>query len=167
MTWIKIFLFSGTVISVKYIFKSINDDGDEKIQKMKELINFIQYLRLYSCQMKMSIEEIHEKYSFKSKDSEIVVKAMIGFLGEKKDSKEYLVYINKFLSTNIEFNTYFADIIDYYGYTFSDMLDKKLKLTEEEMERYMNDFIIKHNEKKTFNNRISFLAGCLAAIIMI
>ena len=37
MIWIKVVLFIGTILSVKYIFSSINNDGDEKIEKMKEL----------------------------------------------------------------------------------------------------------------------------------
>lgn len=167
MIWIRTLMFAGTVISVKYIFHLINDDGDEKIDKMKELINFTQYLRVYSCDMKMSIEEIYQKYNFKNIDIKIIVKAMIDFLEQKSDSKQYLVYINKFLSTNLEFNSYFAEIIDYYGYTYSDVLDKKLKLTSEEMERVMQEFYCRHTEKKILNNRVSFLAGCLVAIILI
>lgn len=167
MIWIRTLMFAGTVITVKYIFHLINDDGDEKINKMKELINFTQYLRVYSCDMKMSIEEIYQKYNFKNIDTKIIVKSMIDFLEKKSDSKQYLVYINKFLSTNLEFNSYFAEIIDYYGYTYSDVLDKKLKLTSEEMERVMQEFYCKHTEKKILNNRVSFFAGCLVAIILI
>ncbi len=167
MIWIRTLIFAGTVITIKYIFNLINDDGDKKIDKMKELINFTQYLRVYSCDMKMSIEEIYERYNFKSIEAEMVVKSMIDFLEEKKDPKQFLVYINKIMSTNIEFNSYFAEIIEYYGHTYSDVLDKKLKFTSEEMERLMKDITNKHNEKKTLNNRISFLAGCLTAIILI
>lgn len=167
MIWIRALMFVGTIITVKYIFSSINDDGDEKIEKMKELINFTQYLRVYSCDMKMSIQEIYEKYSFKSIDAELIIRAMIDFLEDKKGSKDFLVYINKIMSTNREYNSYFAEIIDYYGCTYSDVLDKKLKFTSDEMERIMKEFSIKHNENKTLNNRISFLAGCLAAIILI
>ena len=167
MIWIKVVLFIGTILSVKYIFSSINNDGDEKIEKMKELVKFTQYLRVYSCDMKMSIEEIYEKYNFKSTEVEMVIKSMMDFLEDKKGSKEFLVYIIKIMSTNKEFNLYFAEIIDYYGYTYSEVLDKKLKFSVEEMERVLKEFSIKHNEKKTLNNRISFLAGCLAAIILI
>ncbi|HBC30179.1 MAG TPA: hypothetical protein DC024_02875, partial [Clostridiales bacterium] len=65
------------------------------------------------------------------------------------------------------FNECFSEIINYYGYTYSEVLDRKLRFTIEEMERAMKEFSIKHNEKKTLNNRISFLSGCLAAIIMV
>ena len=117
--------------------------------------------------MKMPIEEIFDKYNFKSKELEILTREMIECLRRKAGSQEYIVYINKILSTNADFNMFFSEIVDYYGHTFSDELDKRLKFTEAEMERCMMDFNLKHNEKKLFNNRISFLAGALAAIILI
>jgi hypothetical protein len=166
MIWIRVSLFAGTVVTVKYIFNSINHDGDEKIKKMKELINFTEYLRVYSCDMKMSIEEICERYNFKSQDTEVIIKSMINILKNKKSSKELMVNINKIMLTPNTFNECFSEIINYYGYTYSEVLDRKLRFTIEEMERAMKEFSIKHNEKKTLNNRISFLAGCLAAIIM-
>lgn len=166
MIWIKVTLFAGTVVTVKYIFNSINHDGDEKVKKMKELINFTEYLRVYSCDMKMSIEEICERYNFKSQDTEVIIKSMINILKNKKSSKELMVNINKIMLTPNTFNECFSEIINYYGYTYSEVLDRKLRFTIEEMERAMKEFSIKHNEKKTLNNRISFLAGCLAAIIM-
>ena len=167
MIWIRVSLFAGTVVTVKYIFNSINHDGDEKIKKMKELINFTEYLRVYSCDMKMSIEEICEKYNFKSQDTEVIIKSMINILKNKKSSKELMVNINKIMLTPNTFNECFSEIINYYGYTYSEVLDRKLRFTIEEMERAMKEFSIKHNEKKTLNNRISFLSGCLAAIIMV
>ena len=166
MIWIKAALFAGTVLTVKYIFSLINTEGDEKINKMKEILNFTEYLRVYSCGMQMSIEEIYEKYNFKSLDTKLVIKSMIDFLEDKKSSKEFMVYINKIMSTPETFNACFSDIIDYYGYTYSDLLDRKLKLTIGEMEGTLKEYSTRHNEKKTLNNRISFLAGCLAAIIM-
>ena len=62
MIWIKTALFIGTIVTVRYIFSFVNHDGDQKINKMKEIINFTEYLRVYSCDMKMSFEEIYEKY---------------------------------------------------------------------------------------------------------
>lgn len=167
MIWLRGALFAGTIITVKYIFAAVNDEGDRKISKMKELINFTQYLRVYSCDMKMSIEEIYEKYNYKSPETKEIVKKMINFLEDKKSSKEFEIYINTIMYTPKEFNYTFAEIIDYYGYTYSEVLDRKLLFTAEEMEKIIEEFSIKHNEKKTLNNRISFLAGCLAAIIMV
>ncbi|NLK65824.1 MAG: hypothetical protein GX289_12135 [Tissierellia bacterium] len=165
--WIKTALFIGTIVTVRYIFSFVNHDGDQKINKMKEIINFTEYLRVYSCDMKMSFEEIYEKYNFKSNDTKMIINSMINFLKDKKSSKELLVYINNIMYTSETFNTFFTEIIDYYGCTYSDILDKKLNFTIEEMEKYLDEYTIKHNEKKTLNNRISLLAGCLAAIILV
>lgn len=167
MILVKALLFIGTVLSVKYIFTAINHDGDEKIRIMKEIINFTHSLRAYSCEMKMSIKEIQEKYSYKGRHEEDMIKAWINYLEGKKTSKDYLIYINKIMSTTIDFNQAFAEILDYYGFTYSDLLDKKLRFSLDEMERHMKEFSLKHNEQKTLNNRISFLAGCLAAILLI
>ena len=79
---IRIALFAGTVVTVKYIFSSINHDGDEKIKKMKELINFTEYLRVYSCDMKMSIEEICLKYNFKSIETEVIITSLFDYIAE-------------------------------------------------------------------------------------
>ncbi len=166
MIWIKAALFAGRVVTVRYIFSLINTEGDKKIMRMKEILNFTEYLRVYSCDMKMSIEEIYEKYSFKSLNTKLVIKSMIDFLEDKRGSKELLVYINNIMLTTNDFNSSFTEIIDYYGFTYSDLLDRKLKLTIEEMEGALIEFSSRHKEKKTLNNRISFLAGCLAAIIM-
>jgi hypothetical protein len=167
MIWIKTALFAGTVVTIRYIFSSVNHDGDQKINKMKEIIYFTEYLRVYSCDMKMSFEEIYDRYSFKSIDTKMIINSMLDFLKDKKNSKELLVYIKNIMYTPEAFNSYFTEIIDYYGYTYSDVLDKKLNYTIEEMEKYLEEYTIKHNEKKTLNNRVSFLAGCLAAIIMV
>lgn len=167
MLWIRIGLFVCTVATVRFIFKSVNDDGDKKIEKMKELINFTQYLRVYSCQMKMSIEEIYKKYNFKSLDGEMIVSALINCLADKKGPEEFLGYTDKIMYTPIEFNILFAEILDYYGQTYSEVLDSKLKFTTEEMVKILNDFTGNHKEKKELNNRISLLAGCLVGIILL
>ncbi|HRC79956.1 MAG TPA: hypothetical protein PLF27_01085 [Sedimentibacter sp.] len=167
MIWVKSALFTGTVITVRYIFSLINSDGDQKIDKMKEMIDFTEYLRVYSCDMKMSFEEIYQKYSFKSSETKKLVKLMHEFLKEKRSSQELLVNINKFMLTPDPFNMYFAEIIDYYGSAYSDLLNKKLNLALEEMKKSLDEYAARHNEIKALNNRISFLAGCLAAIIIV
>jgi len=167
MIWLKASLFICTVLNVKYIFTLINNYGDNKVENMKELISFTEYLRVYSCEMKMSIEEIYGKYNFKNNSTNLIAKEMIRVLKEKKEYNEFLVYINKIMYTTRDFNSCFAAIIDYYGNTYSDVLDKKLKFTIDEMTKAMNEFSLRHNEKKTLYNKISFLAGCLAAIILI
>jgi len=71
------------------------------------------------------------------------------------------------MRTPEEFNKSFADILDYYGSTYSDALDNKLCYTLKEMESIMKKFENSHNEKKNLNNRISILVGCLTAVIFI
>jgi len=167
MIWIKSALFTGTVITVRYIFSLVNSDGDLKICKMKEMMDFTEYLRVYSCEMKMSFEEIYQKYSFKSPETRKLIEVMLELLGDKKSSKELLVNINKFMLTPDPFNLHFAEIIDYYGSSYSDLLNKKLNYTLLEMKKFLDEYEDRHKEIKALNNRISILAGCLAAILMV
>ncbi len=168
MIWVKSSLFVLTIVTVKFIFKFINDYGDKCLNSMKELLDFTDYLRIYSCDMKMSFEEIYLKYCFKND----LVKKLITKLQEelnknKKDKYEFQNFMKEILNTPDEFNQYFSDIIDYYGSTYSDVLDKKLLFTIREMEGSIKGFELSHNEKKNLNNRISILVGCLTAVILI
>ncbi|NLJ57497.1 MAG: hypothetical protein GX339_01490 [Tissierellia bacterium] len=165
--WIKTVLFLSTVFTVKYIFILINSYGDKKVDKMKELISFTEYLRIYSCEMKMSIEEIFLKYKFKSTSTKEVVSQWMKYLENKSSREDLLEYLDNIMNTPREFNLHFVEIIDYYGSSYSDVLNKKLAFTQEEMEKVMNEFYTIHSEKKALYNRISFLAGCLAAIILV
>jgi len=169
MMLVKVTLFLLTIISVKYIFKFINDYGDNNVAKMKELIDFTEYLRIYSCDMKMSFEEIYLRYDFKSNKIKQVCKILMDELSneDKKNKKSFLCTIKEILVTPDEFNKYFAEIIDYYGSTYSFVLDKKLSFTLKEMDNSMKYFEIINSEKKNLNNRISLLVGCLAAVILI
>lgn len=169
MIWIKIILFFLTIVTVKCIFKFINDNGDKNIARMKELVEFIEYLRIYSCDMKMSFEEIYLKFNFKSNDTKQVCKLLLDELNkqEKKSKKIFISCVKKVLITPDEFNKYFADVIDYYGTTYSDILDKKLSFTIKELKDSMKYYEKINLEKKNLNNRISLLVGCLAAVILI
>ena len=40
MIWIKAGLFAGTVVTIRYIFSLINNEGDEKIKKNERNIKF-------------------------------------------------------------------------------------------------------------------------------
>lgn len=169
MIWVKMTLFFLIIITVKYIFKFINDYGDKNVARMKELIDFTEYLRIYSCDMKMSFEEIYLKYDFKSNGIKGICKILFDELNieEKKNKKSFMNSIKEIIMTPDEFNKYFADIIDYYGSTYSDVLDKKLSFTVKEMENSMKYYEKTNSEKKNLNNRISLLVGCLAAVILI
>ena len=169
MMWVKVTLFFLTIVTVKYIFKFINDYGDNNIARMKELIDFTEYLRIYSCDMKMSFEEIYLRYDFKSNEIKQVCKILMDELNyeERKNKKNFTRTMKEIIMTPDDFNKYFADIIDYYGSAYSDVLDKKLSFNVKEMENSMKYFEITNSEKKNLNNRISLLVGCLAAVILI
>lgn len=160
-------MFVLTIVTVKYIFKFINDYGDECLNNMKELLNFTDYLRIYSCDMKLSLEEICLKYHYKSEDVKKVIHIFENEMNHEKNKFKFQKALMEMLKTPENFNKYFSDILDYYGITYSDVLDKKLLFTQREMERSLREFEISHIEKKNLNNRISVLVGCLAAVILI
>lgn len=165
--WAKSTIFVLIIISVKFIFKYINDSGDKIIARMKELTEFTEYLRIYSCHMKMSIGEIYDQYDFKSNEVKKVCEKMIESLEEKTGRRDYLTMIGNVLMTPDDFNRHFAEVVDFYGSTYSDILDKKLLYTVNEMEKSMKKHEISNSEKKNLNNRISLLVGCLTAVILI
>jgi hypothetical protein len=156
---------------VKLIFKYIVDIGEKKILMMKEFIEFVDYLRIYSCDMKMFLEEILLKYNYKS---EIFKKICYRFLEEitndgviKNNNKDFLNFIEETAMTPVDFNTIFVNIIDYYGSTYSDVLYKKLNFTLDDMTKEMRKYEDLHNGKKDLYNKISILFGCLTAVILI
>ena len=167
MIWIKTALFIFTIVTVKFIFKFINDYGDQCMDNMKELLDFTDYLRIYSCQMHMSFEEIYLKYNFSNENIRMVCNKLMTEIEGKKNKGRYLDFIGEQLHTPDDFNKKFIDILDYYGSTYSDVLDTKLKFTLREMEYSMKNYERQHIEKKNLNNRISLLVGCLAAVILI
>jgi len=165
--WVKSSLFILTIVTVKYIFKFINDYGDRCLSNMKELLDFTDYLRIYSCDMKMSYDEIYMNYSFKNDKIKILCSRLQDELAHNKNKYEFECFMKSLLNTPDEFNKYFSDLISYYGSTYSDVLDKKLLFTIREMENSMKYFERSHTEKKNLNNRISILVGCLTAVILI
>lgn len=167
MIWIKVVLFVLTIVTVKYIFKFINDYGDKCVNNMMEILDFMDYLRIYSCDMKLSLEEICLRYHYKSEDVKKVICIFENEMTHDKNKNNFQIVLKGLLKTPEDFNQCFSDILDYYGSTYSDVLDKKLLFTQREMERVFREFEISHNEKKNLNNRISVLVGCLAAVILI
>lgn len=167
---IKIALFILTVISIKLIFVAINEIGDKKVDRMKELINFTDYLRVYSCDMKMSIDEILEKYNFKIDEIKIICNRLPAEI--KKScmnikNNNFTSFIESTIMTPNEFNSCFAEIANYYGSTYSDVLEHKLIITRGEMDKCMKEYDEKHKEKKNLYNKVSILFGCLTAVILI
>lgn len=167
MIWIKPLLFILIIMTVKLIFKFVNDNGDKCLNNMKEILDFTDYLRIYSCHMKMPFDEIYMNYIFKSEKVKELCSWLQKELTNDKNKYEFECSMKTLLNTPDEFNEYFSDIINYYGSTYSDVLDKKLLFTIREMENSMKNFERSHVEKKNLNNRISILVGCLIAIILI
>ena len=167
MIWIKSSLFILIIVTVKLIFKFINDNGDKCLNNMKEILDFTDYLRIYSCDMKMPFDEIYMNYTFKNDKIKVLCSWLQNQLTKDKNKYELECSMRALLNTPDESNKYFSDIINYYGSTYSDVLDKKLLFTIREMENSMKNFEREHTEKKNLNNRISILVGCLIAIILI
>jgi len=171
MIKLKIIIFSLTIISVMLIFKYVIDIGDKKIIKMKEFVDFADYLRIYSCDMKMSLEEILLKYNYKSESFKNICYKFSDEINNdnnlKINKKKFLNYIETAALTPNDFNSSFADIIDYYGSTYSDVLNKKLIFTTQEMTRKMIEYEVIHKERRNLFSKISILFGCLMAIILI
>lgn len=167
MIWIKSSLFIFIIVTVKLIFKFINDNGDRCLTNMREIMDFTDYLRIYSCDMKMPFNEIYMNYTFKSDKVKTLCSWLKIQLNTKKNKYEFECSMKRLLNTPDEFNKYFSDIIIYYGSTYSDVLNKKLLFTIKEMEGSMKSYEMAHIEEKNLNNRISILIGCLIAIILI
>lgn len=166
----KVALFFLTIIAVKFIFMYINDIGDKRIKNMKQLILFTDFLRIYSCEMKMSIEEIISKYNYKNIETEKVCTKFLEEIQNKNNDKiqnNYLNFVSSVMMTPEDFNMLFTEIIDYYGNTYSDILNTKLLYTKNQMEKKIIYFENDYKEKKLLYNKISLLCGCLIAIILI
>jgi hypothetical protein len=133
---------------------------------MKEAIEFTEFLNVYSCDMQMSLEEILERYSFKSRETEIAAVKLLEYI--KEGSKEkFTSYMREETVLPEDFINCFSGIIDYYGMTYSEYLDKRLKFTADELSKIMNGYETSHKENKNLLNKVSILMGCLAAIILI
>lgn len=171
MVKVKIVLFMLTIITIKFIFIAINDIGDKKLNIMKELINFTDYLRIYSCDLKMSLEEILLRFNFKSDKTKIICNRLFEEIKSTAKSERknniFSSFINEFAMTPHDFNAVFSEIISYYGSTYSDVLEHKLNLTIKDMEKNMKEFEKKHVEKKNLYNKVSILFGCLTAVILV
>lgn len=171
MIELKITIFFSTIISVRLIFKYVVDIGDKKILKMKEFIDFADTLRIYSCDMKMSLEEILLRYKYKNEIFKNICYRLLEEIENdnviKSNKKSFLSFIEETAMTPVDFNYIFVNILDYYGSTYSDVLDKKLIFTIEDMTREMRKYEDIHKGKKDLYNKISVLFGCLTAVILI
>ena len=171
LTVIKYIIFILIVIIIRMIFNYISEAEFIKIRYMKDLINFIEFLRIFSCDMKMQINEIVAKYKFKDVKVKKVCKELNNYINSSnnKEFKEdkFSEYIKETLLTPDEFNKIFVQIIDYYGYSTSEVLETKLLYTQKEMLKLTDDLQMQAKERKSFFNKISILIGILIAILLI
>ncbi|QSX06825.1 hypothetical protein JYG23_05080 [Sedimentibacter sp. zth1] len=171
MVIIKICIFGFIVVSVKIMFILFFQEEDIKLYKMKETINFVDYLRIYSCTMKMSLNDILEKYNFKYTNVKRVFKHLLLELQNEEKSidnlYEYEDYIKKELNSPKEFNEIITQISEYYGVSLSDVLNKKLLYTKNELEKFLKGYENTYKERKSLLNKLSLLVGCLIAIVLL
>lgn len=168
---IRIIIFILIVVFIKLLFVYINEIEFKKIEYMKELIDFTVFLRIFSCDMRMNLSDILNKYSFKES---IVKKACMNLsknieLTNNNDleNEDFCKFLSRELQTPEDFNIVFNSIADFYGNTTSDILKKKLLYVEDKMVRITNDFENNAKERKVFFNKISILLGILIAILLI
>lgn len=169
MILIKIGIFAFIIISVKVMFIFFYQEEDVMLYKMKEIIDFEDYLRIYSCSLKMNVNEIIEKYNFKYNDIKLAYEKMLtGFYNiENCSTMQLMSYMKQKINIPDEFSSLLCNIKEYYGTTMSDALDAKLLQTKKEMDRFYDKYECEYKERKGLLNKLSLLLGCLIAIVLI
>ena len=171
MIIVKVVIFSFMVMSVKIMFVLFFQEEDEKLYRMKEAADFIEFLRIYSCTMKFPLKEIILKYNFKYQSAKNIFSKLLSSLEQEEENKcsleEYENYINNEMQSPKEFNMKLCNIIEFYGTSFSDVLNKKLIFTKNDLDKYINEYEYTYKEKKGLLNKLALLIGCLIAIVLI
>lgn len=168
---IRIIIFILIIIFTKLLFIFISEEEFNRIKNMKELIDFTQYLRIFSCDMRMNLNDILDKYAFK----DVSVKKACKNLGKNIElinknalsNEDFCLSIEKELQTPKEFNVVFSNIIDFYGNSTSEILKKKLIYIENQMIKITNEYEEKTKERKILFSRVSILIGILIATLLI
>lgn len=168
---IKGIIFISMVVVVKLVFIYINENEDRKIEHMYLIIRFVEYLRVYSCDMQMSLGEIMSKYNFPNNNVKKICYKSYDLIkcneNKNNSSKKLNKIMEKTIFTPKEFNNYFSDIITFYGISEKNILEKKLLYIQNEMNNIAYNYKSNNVEKKNFYNRISIILGVLTAIIFI
>lgn len=168
---IRIIIFILIIIFIKLLFIFISEEEFTRIKNMKELIDFTQYLRIFSCDMCMNLNDILDKYSFKNdgvkKVCENLGKNIELYNRNSLNNKDFCLYVVKELQTPKEFNVVFSNIIDFYGNSTSEILKKKLIYIENQMIKITNEYEEKTKERKILFGRVSILIGILVATLLI
>lgn len=171
MLIVKLGIFSFIIISVKLMFVLFFQEEDKKVSMMKECSDFIEYLRIYSCSMKMSLEEILSIYNFKYDSVKSVFYKLHNDLkNENMDvsvSSTFEEYIYGQLKSPNEFNNKISKILSFYGNSMSDVLDQKLSFLKNDVNKFIDKYEDEYKERKTLLNKLSLLIGSLIAIVLI
>ncbi len=171
MLTVKIGIFSFIIISVKMMFVLFFQEEDKKVSMMKEISDFIEFLRIYSCSMKMSLEEILLNYNFKYENVKSVFNKLLQDLTEENSNKNVNNSFEEFLGNEIkspmEFNIKVSKILDFYGNSMSDVLDNKLSFLRNDINKYIDKYEDEYKERKNLLNKLSLLIGCLIAVVLV
>lgn len=162
MAGIKVVLFAAIIVAVRFIFSAVTEAEDKKLRLMRELADFTEYLRAYSCGMKLPYDEILDNYSFRLLDARRLCIELHSIISGECSSLTLLAP-----DVPEDYLREFRAIGQYYGNTMSDVLDMKLSFTYKELEKKREAYENTYQEKKTLYNKISVLSGCLVAIILI
>lgn len=170
MLVVKIGLFIGIVFSVKLAFVYSFEVYEKRIVYMKQIMSFISDLKVYSCTMEMSLDEILDNYNFRYKKINDLCRKFSEELQKEENSNAKYKNIKEYMRFNIntpeKFNDIYCSIINYYGSSYAEVLEKKLSYTEKLMNSFITDYEKNFVDKKTVLNRLSILIGCFAAIIL-
>ena len=171
MLIIKIGIFSFIIISVKIMFLLFFQEEDKKVCMMRELSDFIEFLRIYSCSMRMSLDEVLSIYSFKYENvKNVFYKLLLELKNENVDSNvhhSFEDFLQNQIKTPVEFNSKVSKILNFYGNSMTDVLDNKLSFLKNDINKYIDKYEDEYKERKNLLNKLSLLIGSLIAIVLI
>ena len=171
MLVIKLGIFSFIIISVKLMFMLFFQEEDKKVNMMKDASEFIEYLRIYSCSMKMSLEEILSTYNFKYEKVRLVFFRLLKDLKNEDIDIGILTCFESFIYEQIkspmEFNNKISRILSFYGNSMSEVLDQKLSFLKNDISKFIDKYEEDYKERKNLLNKLSLLIGSLIAIVLI
>ena len=164
---IKMIIFCFIIITTKMMFVFFLQNEDKKLNMMKETSDFIEFLRIYSCLMKMSFEEILLSYTFKYDNVKLVFEKLFNDLKNGLINDEnFNTYATKQIGSPIDFNSRICKLTDFYGSSMSDVLDNKLSFLKSDLDKYIDEYEHEYKERKKLLNKLSFLIGSLIAIVL-
>lgn len=164
---IKITIFCFIIITTKVMFVLFFQTEDKKLCMMKESSDFIEFLRIYSCLMKMSFEEILSNYTFKYENvKSIYNKLFIDLRSGIVKDENFDLFVNEQIGSTSEFSSKISKLKEFYGSSMSDVLESKLSLLKNDLDKYINEYEHEYKERKKLLNKLSFLIGSLIAIVL-